>query len=66
VWPAYTYVFLVKESIFGVIFVIWPLKPKIGVKMTLFGVKIGSKSTFLDIILSFSQITHSKSSYMDV
>jgi hypothetical protein len=62
----YGYVFGVKESISGVIFVIWPLTPKIGVKMTLFRVKIGSKSTFLQIILRITQTTHSKSSYMAV
>jgi hypothetical protein len=32
--------------------------------MTLFRVKIGSKSTFLKIILLITQNTHSKSSYM--
>ena len=49
VWTLYTYVFMGKESIFGVVFVIWPLNRKIGAKMTLVWVKIGPKSTFLDI-----------------
>jgi hypothetical protein len=34
--------------------------------MTPFGVKIGQKSTFLDIILVITQMLHSKSSDMAV
>ena len=66
VWTLYTYVFMGKESIFGVIFVIWPLNREIGAKMTLFGVKIGPKSTFLDITLRITQTLHSKSKDMGV
>ena len=66
VWTIYTYVFWVKESIFGVIFVIWPLNRKIGVKITLYGVKNGPKFTFFDITLSIAQTLHSKSKDMGV
>ena len=61
-YSSMAHLFWVKESIFDVIFVIWPLKTKIGAKMTHFFVKIGSKSTFLEIILSITQSLHSKSS----